>query len=315
MPAVPREAGAALGSLGVRIFFVISGYLITSLLLRELDATGTVGLGKFYARRTIRIFPACYAYIGVVGVLVHAGVVSVRPHDFTAAVTYTMCYFYRPSWWLGHLWSLSVEEQFYLLWPGILFFGRRRIAGLTAAATVIGGPALRGLWWALLPDHRFLIGRAFPTVVDALAMGCLCAFHPEWRTAAGRLRERHVWLLVSCGLLLILVPQLDMEPVLRRPFRVGFDTAVNALIACWLLRSVAVESGAMSRVLNCRLLVTIGILSYSLYLWPQLFMGSESLSVPLAVAGALSAATLSYWVLERPLVRFRRRLRPPGLEA
>jgi peptidoglycan/LPS O-acetylase OafA/YrhL len=305
---------AALASLGVRVFYVISGFLITTLLLRERETTGSISLARFYARRTLRIFPASYAYIAVVAVLAGAGVIVLHPHDLAFAITYTTSYAAAPSWWITHLWSLSVEEQFYLLWPGILVLAGRGGAPRVAWATILAAPAVRGLWWAAFPDSRILIGRAFPTVADALAVGCLCAFRGDWIERAGRTRESHRWLVLAGLVVLVLIPQEGLAPLLRRPLRAVFDTAANALIAYWLLGSVTAESGLMHGLLNSRPMVALGTVSYSLYLWQQLFFGFPRLGAPLAVAAALAAAGLSYALLERPLVALRHRLRPGRAE-
>ena len=108
------------GNYGVRIFFVISGFLITGLLLKELTKTGRISLKSFYIRRTLRIFPAFYVYVLTVVILAWAGILILLPGDLLHAVTYTMNYHMVRSWWLNHMWSLSVEEQFYLLWPTVL---------------------------------------------------------------------------------------------------------------------------------------------------------------------------------------------------
>src|SRR5664280_2047254 len=111
---------------GVQIFFVISGYLITSLLLREHERTGTINLRTFYYRRMLRIFPAAYVYILAVAIVFQPPL-----HYLAYAFTYTSCYAGpHGPWMLSHLWSLSVEEQFYLLWPFALllaFPSRKRI--------------------------------------------------------------------------------------------------------------------------------------------------------------------------------------------
>jgi peptidoglycan/LPS O-acetylase OafA/YrhL len=159
-----------------------------------------------------------------------------------------------------------------------------------------------------------MIGRAFPTVVDALAMGCLCAFREDWLAAARRLKPSRLWLIVVGLFLLVLIPQDDLTPLVRRPFRIGFDTMANGLIASWLLGSLAAATGLMHRILNSGPLVALGTVSYSLYLWQQLFIRLAQLrgvNLPLAVAGALGAATISYWLLERPLTTLRRKLRAP----
>src|SRR5947209_3439497 len=104
----------AYGSLGVFIFFVLSGYLITNLLLREYQRTSTISLRDFYLRRAFRIFPAAFVFLVVVIVLYR--------HQMTwfhvaAAVLYVANMDITRPWIFGHLWSLSIEEQFYLLWP------------------------------------------------------------------------------------------------------------------------------------------------------------------------------------------------------
>lgn len=110
-PSLGLSARAAndLGYVGVRIFFVISGFLITTLLLKEHARAGTVSLGDFYLRRTCRIFPTAYVFVIVIGALAALGLVQVRDGDVLHAATYTMNYHYERSWTLGHLWSLSVQ--------------------------------------------------------------------------------------------------------------------------------------------------------------------------------------------------------------
>ena len=116
--------------LGVSVFFVISGFLITSLLLKELDATGTIAIKRFYLRRAFRIFPPFYFYLAIVFVLAVVGLFPTPLRAFFFAATYTSDYYLGPgsgSGGLQHLWSLSVEEQFYLLWPAaLLLLGKRR---------------------------------------------------------------------------------------------------------------------------------------------------------------------------------------------
>jgi peptidoglycan/LPS O-acetylase OafA/YrhL len=98
--------------LGVLVFFVISGFLITSLLLAEEAKTGSVSLKRFYARRSLRIFPVSYSYIALIGILSLVGSLHAATNAFWYAVTYTMNCVSGAPWVLGHLWSLSVEEQF-----------------------------------------------------------------------------------------------------------------------------------------------------------------------------------------------------------
>src|ERR1700722_13578240 len=116
---------------GVQIFFVISGYLITTLLLREHDRTGSISLADFYRRRAYRILPAAYAFILTIFVLQWK---TLTKWDVSSSLLYLLNYDSGRPWNLGHLWSLSVEEQFYLLWPlTLLLFFRNRVKILAAA--------------------------------------------------------------------------------------------------------------------------------------------------------------------------------------
>jgi peptidoglycan/LPS O-acetylase OafA/YrhL len=312
-PALPLSWQGPLGGLGVRIFFVISGYLITTLLLREQASVGTISLTGFYARRTVRIFPACYLYVAVVAMLAATHVIVLNPHDLAHALTYTMSYASAPSWWVGHLWSLSYEEQFYLLWPGVLALAGRRWAERVAWAAVLGPTLFRGLWWAFFPAHRLVLEHAFPTAIDALATGCLCALRSEaWAPRARRWGGGPLWAFALGAVALVLIPQDALPVLVRRPFRFAFNTALNAAIASWMLGSVYGAPDLMVRLLNLGLMRRLGTISYSLYLWQQLFVGFRRLGPLPVVTASLAAAGASYLFVERPLLRLRRRLRPGG---
>ena len=104
-----------LAEFGVRVFFVISGYLITSILLAELSRKGSISLSRFYFRRTMRLFPAAYVFVGVMAILATYGIVHLERWDVAFALTYTTDFNNSRAWSVGHLWSLAVEEQFYLV--------------------------------------------------------------------------------------------------------------------------------------------------------------------------------------------------------
>ena len=206
-PSIPELGNWQLGNLGVRVFFVISGFLITTLLLEESDRTGTVSLRQFYLRRCFRIFPAFYVFCAVLFILEQADVISLRPGDLISAVTYTINYHHDRAWYTGHLWSLSVEEQFYLIWPAILLFAGVRGGLWVAALAMLIAPPLRlvmGFWPALRPG----IGETFPSVADALATGCVLAGLRPW------LSRFPAWNKL-----------VESPPVLARPARGGGERA------------------------------------------------------------------------------------------
>src|ERR1700727_634061 len=129
-------------ALGVQIFFVIAGYLITTLLLDEERRTGTISLKLFYARRTIRIFPPFYLFLLVLTVGVWTGMLQLPKYNLFFAVAYVMNFIPAEigTWVTGHLWSLSAEEQFYLVWPAALKFAGKSRALSLAAVVAVGSP-------------------------------------------------------------------------------------------------------------------------------------------------------------------------------
>jgi peptidoglycan/LPS O-acetylase OafA/YrhL len=301
------EALYPLGMLGVRVFFVISGYLITHLLLEELRATGTIALRRFFLRRILRLLPAAYVFIGVVGLLAMAGWLVLQPYDMPLAMTYTINYYRDRSWYLGHLWSLSVEEQFYLFWPLTLRYSGRATAMKVLAAVVVLSPLYRlaspYLGWAGTEE-------SFPMVADALAIGCLLA------GLAPRLGGDPRYQRVLASRWFVLVPVLavllSFTPYTKVRWGIA-TTCVNVAIALtidWAVRNAA--AGRVGRVLNYRPIKFLGVLSYSLYLWQQLFLNRESHSVlaafPQNLVLAVSAAMLSYALVESPFLRLRTRL-------
>ncbi len=302
-----------LASFGVRVFFVISGFLITRLLFEEHARSGTVSLRGFYLRRTLRIFPAFYVFVAVVLVLDRLGQIALRPGDALAALTYTMNF--RPTsaraWEVGHLWSLSVEEQFYLLWPAIVLLARPRGARLAAIAAMILAPLLRVAVHVLAPDLRPLISEMFPTVMDAIATGALltCVQGDLSRSAAyTRLLRSPLFALVPIFALVILIAGVP-RPSFAYP--IG-ETLSNVGIALFVDRAVRFPDTALGRLLDARPLRFLGGLSYSLYLWQQLFLHRKSTATicafPLNLALAGGCALASYYLVEQPALRLRSRL-------
>lgn len=296
--------------LGVVVFFVISGFLITRLLLSEQTKKGSVSLKLFYLRRSLRLFPAAYAFIASVSLLWLAGIVHLEARDLWHAVTYTVNYLPGRSWYLGHLWSLSVEEQFYLLWPcTFVMLGPRR------ASWVVGGVILFGPV-ARIGARVFLIGtpyrdlEMFPMVADSLAVGCL------WARVGGWLEAQDWYLqlfqpVYSFGLLalILLLNRFEGYTVVG----VFGTSIINISLAILIHRSVYCSRDRIGQVLNWKPIASVGVLSYSLYLWQQLFLNRNSTAwvnaFPQNWVFAVAAALASYFLIEKPLLKLRHRLR------
>ncbi len=307
--AVVRRFGD-IAHLGVVVFFVISGFLITTLLMQEREKFGRVSLSLFYARRSLRIFPASFAYIGVIAALASAGFIVLKPWDVVHALTYTVNYATNRSWYVGHLWSLSVEEQFYLLWPFAFAATNRRHGLWIAVAVILLGPSAR------LFERLFLMGTTyrglemFPMVADSLAAGCVLALRRDWLEA----QRWYTRIFEPAPSLVLLAVVLMLNRLMGYTVINVFGSMVlNLGIAVLVHRSVQRWSDPFGRFLNRKPLVFIGTLSYSLYLWQQLFLDRTSTawhnSFPQNVVFAVIAALLSYTLLEQPLMALRHRLR------
>ncbi|HXJ22446.1 MAG TPA: acyltransferase [Polyangia bacterium] len=291
---------------GVRVFFVISGFLITSLLLAEEGSTGTISLRRFYLRRTMRIFPPFYFYVAIVAAMAALGWIELRRFDLLAALTYTTNYHHERSWYLGHAWSLAVEEQFYLLWPFLMKYLGARRAARVAWGAVLGAPLIRIGLLVGAPAFRVGIGETFPTVSDAIATGCLLATYHARIAEAPRLlaflRGRRFWLAPAIALLAAASPSAKFDCLVGQ-------TISNLGVALLVERAVRFPEDVSGRLLNWRPVVFVGMLSYSLYLWQQPFLDRHaSLAInafPLNIALVFAAALISYTFIERPALRWR----------
>ena len=295
--------------LGVVVFFVISGFLITRLMLEEQIRNGQVSLKRFYARRTLRLFPALYTYVACVCLLWLAGILQLHARDIWHAVTYTVNFLPERAKAIGHLWSLSNEEQFYLLWPcAFVLLGPRR-SGWVAVATILFAPVARVCAWLFLRGTPYYDLPMFPMVADSIAIGCLLANVSGWL-------EGKNWYLrlfrpaYSVGLLaLLLVINRYMDYTVVTVFG---TSVINASLAILIHRCVYRPHDWVGRLLNWKPIVFVGVLSYSLYLWQQLFLNRESNAwintFPQNLIFAIAAALASYFLLEKPLLQLRRRL-------
>lgn len=302
-----------LGRLGVAVFFVISGFLITSLLLRELDRSGTIRLRRFYFRRTMRIFPAYYAFLAVIAVLAAVGYAELKEGDLFHAFTYTMNFHEVRGWLLGHTWSLSVEEQFYLLWPAILVLAGRRGGLALALFWFAVSPLVRHLDWTLRPEGREMIGNSFHTVADALAIGCALAGYRDrlhaWRPYAALLEAKAFFLIPLLGIAVFIV--CDERP--RLAYMAG-TTVVLLCAALTLDRLMTHPRTLAGRVLSLAPMVRVGAWSYGLYLCQQIFLDRRSpgplTAFPVNLVLAFLAAWLLHRLVERPFMDLRARLEP-----
>jgi peptidoglycan/LPS O-acetylase OafA/YrhL len=309
-----------LGLLGVQIFFALSGFLITTRLLIEERRDGAVSLRQFYQRRALRILPAAFGFLAVIGLLAATGVLQVTfGRWLSAALLFANYSPASPSWYLGHFWSLAVEEHFYLLWPLLFVSGKRFGARL---GSVIALTVLVTLWRAVA--WRYGITNANPSMfwgrTDVIADNLLCgvaaglvyAERRRWRGWAALLADRRLSTAIAALVLIVTLfePHGWKEAMLCLSFKAF-------AIPLWIGGSVLRAESGGSTLLESAWLKWLGRLSYSLYLWQQLFLVWDDFRVPAlapvqriptAWACAVGCAYGSHRWLERPMIRWGRRL-------
>ncbi len=319
------------GFLGVNVFLVISGYLITSLLLAERRETGGIDLVRFWIRRARRLLPALFVMMAVVltvMVIVHPGEVGGLRGATVASLGYVANWYFvfadqpyfdqfgRPSLFL-HLWSLAVEEQFYLLWPpimaaGIALFGRSRLL-IGVLAGIVGSTILAWVLFEPFTDpSRIYYG------TDTRAVGLLAGVALAFAWPASRLRpltqRRPRVVLEAAGLAALAVlalalarlGELDAELYQGGFLWVALATAVVVAVA-------AHPSSWLGKAFGLAPLVWLGLRSYGIYLWhwPIIMLTRPEEDVPLdgvplatlQIALTILAASLSYRFVETPIRR------------
>jgi peptidoglycan/LPS O-acetylase OafA/YrhL len=319
------------GFLGVDVFFVISGFLITTLLVQEYDARGRVGLRSFYIRRGLRLLPALLLMLAVYCLLASLAMGGALDHlaDSGIALFYMANWtralgFFRPMY-LGHTWSLSVEEQFYLLWPLLLLLLLRSARSRWVVAFVPLGIAL--VSWA----HRYnlsVAGSSFnrtfnglDTRLDGLMLGCAAGVVVASGLLNGRARAAlQSSLAVLAPLALGLLCYLAATIVLAATdtFR-GWLAVISAAALFPVLQgALGAATSPLNTLLSVRPLVWLGRISYGVYLWHyplfRYMLHEMNLSpwwtLLAGTAISLAAASASYYFVEKYFLRFKDRFEP-----
>ncbi len=280
----------AFGNTGVRIFFVISGYLITRLLLSEHDRTSSINLREFYIRRAYRLLPAALVFIAA-GVIIDWH--QMKWYHVAAAVFYVANCDYSLPWIFGHLWSLSIEEQFYLLWPSILKRWYEQRVPILIGVMVLAPVSHLILYYFRVPAGG---DGLFPVLADNLAVGCLLAI------LESRIPRIPGYIALGMTLAVVVIPFFSARTVTRTLFMVSvLHPAFLVSIAGVILH----VTRRPYRFLNCRPIEWLGRISYSLYLWQEPFCPNPRFRPAYAIAFAVTAACVSYYVIEQPALNMR----------
>lgn len=332
LAVVAMHAGVPVqGDVGVYLFFAISGFLITSLLLEEHRATGSINLRRFFARRALRLFPAL-AVVVVAGSLLAQFVV--QPWSEPTKDGMLPAALYYANWFRGieglgslglfeHTWSLAIEEQFYLVWPAVVVLSLRVTRRVTGIAAIALTGCLGALVWRLLliensgSASRVLNGT--DTNADHLLWGSGLAVLLFLVRRSGRhdlvrvVLTTAFWPAVAVASWWFVAPQLDLTSTDRA-------IALSALaVSCTVIVGhLFTSEGWVARALASAPLRWIGVRSYGLYLWhfPAMMIIVESQAIESSVlrllaklAASFALAALSYELIERPFLRLKTRFR------
>lgn len=298
---------ARFGAFGVDIFFGLSGLLITGLLLKQWGETGAISLKAFYTRRAFRILPIYLVFLGVVAVL---GLMH-GPRELASCLLFFRNYLPAGLDWrdTADLWSLSVEEHFYLIWPSLLVLcglkWGRHVAAYFAIAV--------GIWRMMEPQMNLHL---FPGVpphlrtdlrMDALLWGAVVAFTLNDAMARDKLRlQLQFWPWL--GMVALALASIVYYSNLTSMF-------LAVLIPMILAGTLLHPKWLVSRLLDSAPFAWVGRISYSLYIWQQLFLvpGWDHPAhfwtrLPWNLPAVLAVACLSYYFIETPLLRVGGRL-------
>ncbi len=296
------------GVLGVYFFFGISGFLITTRLLEEHKKNGTVSLKSFYWRRFFRIIPIVMAFLMVISLLSGLGWVDVPFKSILSSIFFFRNYSSEGDWYTGHFWSLSMEEHYYLIWPGLfcLFMKMKKpwipILGILLLVPLwrsieyrhqILTPYLPGVEYKFRSDLFFdyMMWGSFTAYLNTLPR--FKAFFQKWTRG---------WMIFPA---ILVMHYLCFKTV---PLH---DSMKAIIIQLCILLTVNFPSSAFSKFLEGKWLVLIGLYSYSLYVWQQLFFapithriqGLEMLqSLPASLILLMTTAYVSYNFLETPAI-------------
>ena len=309
------------GDVPVEGFLVLSGFLITLWLLQEYDSTNGISLKHFYTRRALRLWPAYFVFLLVAFLaqdFQRPGGRPWTPGVIWSAVSFVPNYYraFMPKWDHGivHLWSIGLEEQFYLVWPVALIALLRRgrdvlRKGLIAA--IAAAFAWRMLLWTVGVSEDYLAA-AFETRCDALAMGCLLAVwstDPSSAQSAARLARRPWWPMITIALLAITLTWPDAYQV-----TVGITVQI-ILLAVVIAQLLMLHDHPLWRWLDHPVLSYLGLISYPMYLYHhlgaafgrQMMPGSPRWIFMIEVVATIVMGSMSYYFVERPFLRLKHR--------
>lgn len=305
-----------LGEFGVRIFFILSGFLITTLLIKEHKKNGKISIFNFLIRRILRIFPVLYLYIGTVCLINYYLKLGLTLEYFIAPILYfNNFYFFPGTWLLTHTWTLGVEEQFYLIWP---FFLKKIGYPLHILFLIILIIPILKYIVNLYPELNliFLGPFLFPSfyIFFGAALSILCYKEFFKKIAVLKILKSRTIHFFAISIV-VLIAYLSHKGHFNKIIFCLGDLVTAVAISVLLLNSIIYNNTIIFKVLNSKIMVHIGTISYSLYLWQQLFILPINsypkiepyFKFPINIILSVITATISFYFFEKPILKLKER--------
>ncbi|MCB0729142.1 MAG: acyltransferase, partial [Ignavibacteriae bacterium] len=314
------------GMIGVTLFFVLSGFLISKILLQskmnaELNNTGVMHILKqFYIRRTLRIFPVYYVTLIILFIF---NIENIR-EIFGWFVFYASnIYFYLIHDWAGvlsHLWTLAVEEQFYIIWPVLMLFTPRKHLLKVIMIMILIGPVSRSVMFYFSDKSEMttdLISILMPTCLDCFGLGALLAYMRIYSDKNFNFKNIYAYIFLLFNILILIISGFFEENIYKM-FIYRFSVSV---ISLYLISEAGIGfTGSLKKIFENRLLLYIGKISYGIYLFhafiPPLYKYFNlphftNIYVQFIIQATILTliSSISWIIIEKPVISLKKKFR------
>lgn len=311
------------GMIGVTLFFVLSGFLITQILLNSRIKAEEKGehkvhtLKQFYIRRTLRIFPIYYLTIFICYII---NLQDIRDKFLWFLFYASNIYFYKINDWAGslsHLWTLAVEEQFYIFWPFVILFVPKKYLLRSIIAILFFGPVFRSILFILNGSSEMtlsFINILTPSCMDCFGLGALMAYYQIFKKDKAVLKFRSAIIFLILNFVLIIILMFFEESVISVFF---FRFCVSVICAFIIYGAINGYRGLAGRILDNTVLIFLGKISYGLYLYhnfiPLIYkaigipaLSNLYLNFIVKICMLILISTVSWYMIEKPMNRLKK---------
>lgn len=303
-------------AVGVTVFFVISGFLITNLLLVEEANTGRINVRSFYIRRVLRIMPVYVLYTAFILVWRNIEPIPLSSKNLLHVFTFTVNFDSTKGWFLGHFWSLSVEEQFYIFWPAMLILLRKHLK--PALCVLIIYCCVARVIDYKFPAYQTLSLSPFFMYADAIFIGSLGGIMFFENPGILRYKIFNSYIAQIAALFAICVLVYLSGHGKLALISLPFGNLIISISILFLLFSyITPSTSVVFKFLNNKYIVHIGVLSYSIYVWQEFFVVGPFIwrTFPLNILVIYIVSLASYYLWEKPFLKLKHQFASRKLQA